>query len=61
MNNGELEFEGSGGNHVITFSNANYTYKVYRNIIGEDNSPHITLEVEKDGKLILTEDGTIIN
>jgi hypothetical protein len=61
LNNGELEFQGSGGNHVITFSNGNYTYKVYRNIIGEDNSPDITFEVEKDGKIILTEDGTLIN
>ena len=60
LNNGELEFEGSGGNHVITFSNANYTYKVYRNILGEDNSPDITLEIEKEGKTILTQDGTLI-
>ncbi len=59
LNNGELEFEGSGGNHVITFSNGKYTYKIYRNIIGEDNSPDITFEVEKDGKIILTEDGTL--
>lgn len=59
--NGELEYEGSGGNHVITFSNGNYTYKVYRNIIGEDNSPDITFEVEKDGRVILTEDGTLMN
>lgn len=60
LNNGVLEFEGSGGNHVITFSNGNYTYKVYRNIIGEKNAPDITFEVEKDGKIILTEDGTIM-
>lgn len=59
LNNGELEFDGSGGNHVITFSNGIYTYKVYRNIMGEDNSPDITFEVEKDGKIILTEDGTL--
>ena len=59
LNNGELKFEGSGGNHVITFSNGKYTYKVYRNCIGEVNSPDITFEVEKDGKLILTEDGTL--
>ena len=61
LKNGELEFQGSGGNHVITFSNGNYIYKVYRNIIGEENSPDITLEVEKEGQIILTEDGTIMN
>jgi hypothetical protein len=60
MGDGKLEYEGSGGNHVITFVNGNYTYKVYRNIIGEENSSDITLDIEKDGKIILTEDGTLI-
>ena len=60
IDNGEWEFEGSGGNHVITFINENYTYKIYRNIIREENSPDITLEIEKDDKMILTEDGTLI-
>lgn len=60
LNNGALEFLGSGGNSVITFSKGNYTYKVYRNIMGEDNSPDITLEVEKDEQIILTQDGTLI-
>jgi hypothetical protein len=60
IDNGKLEFEGSGGNHVITFSNGIYIYKIYRNIIGEDNSPDISLEVEKNGKLILTEGGKLI-
>jgi hypothetical protein len=60
LNDGELEFEGSGGNHVITFVQGKYTYKVYRNIIGEESSPDITIEIEKDGKTILSEDGTLI-
>ncbi|GAB2622406.1 hypothetical protein [Belliella aquatica] len=60
INNGELEFEGSGGNHVITFTNDIYTYKIYRNIIGEEDSPDTTLEVEKNGKIILTENGKLI-
>ncbi len=59
LNDGELEFEGSGGNHVITFFKGKYTYKVYRNTIGEESSPDITLEIEKDGKTILSEDGTL--
>jgi len=60
IENGELEFKGSGGNHIITFVKGNYTYKVYRNIMGEEqNSPDITLEVEKDGETILTEDGEL--
>lgn len=58
--NGTREFLGSGGNEVITFSEGIYKYKIYRNIIGEDSSTDITLEVEKQGKIILTQDGTLI-
>ena len=60
LSNGELEFSGSGGNHIIIFTNGNYTYKVYRNIIKTVDISEITLEVEKNGKTILTEDGTLI-
>ncbi|WP_228458233.1 hypothetical protein [Chryseobacterium schmidteae] len=60
LTNGELEFQGSGGNHVITFTNGNYIYKVYRNIIGEENTPDITLEVEENEKIILHQNGTLI-
>jgi len=60
VNEGEIEYLGSGGNSVITFSIGDYTYKIYRNIIGEDDSPDITLEVEKKGKMLLTEDGKLI-
>ncbi|MFN5317746.1 MAG: hypothetical protein ACK5CY_02780 [Bacteroidia bacterium] len=59
IDNGELEFEGSGGNNVITFINNNFTYKIYRNLMGEENSPDITLEVQKYGEIILTEDGKL--
>nr|WP_315234065.1 hypothetical protein [uncultured Flavobacterium sp.] len=60
LNNGKWKSEGSGGNHVISFSSGKYIYKVYRNIIGEDNDADVTIEVEKNGKIILTEDGTLI-
>ncbi len=59
INNGTLEFQGSGGNHLITFIEGKYTYNVYRNIIGEKNSPDFTLEIEDNGKIILSEDGTL--
>ncbi|MBO6185909.1 MAG: hypothetical protein J6O88_14710 [Chryseobacterium sp.] len=55
-----MEFQGSGGNHVITFINGNYTYKVYRNILGEKDTPDITLEVEENGNTILHQDGTLL-
>ncbi|WP_100208580.1 hypothetical protein [Flavobacterium frigoris] len=60
LNDGELEFDGNGGNHSITFVQGKYTYIIYRNIIVEENSPDITLEIEKAGKIILSEDGTLI-
>jgi len=60
IENGQWEFKGSGGNHVITFKNGIYIYKVYRNIIGVDNSSDITLEIEKGGEIILTADGTLV-
>lgn len=60
LNNGQWEHLGTGGNHVIAFVSGIYTYKVYRNIIGKDNSPDITLEIEKNGEIILRADGTLI-
>jgi hypothetical protein len=57
INKGQMEFEGSGGNHVITFIKGNYTYKVYRNLIKAENTSDFTHEIEKDGILILTEEG----
>ena len=61
LNNGQWEQQGTGGNHVIYFVNGIYTYKVYRNILmGEDSLPDITLEIEKNRKIILITDGTLI-
>lgn len=57
---GEKVFEGSGGNHVFTFVINNYTYKVYRNILGEEDMPDITLIILKDGKEILKQGGKLI-
>lgn len=56
---GVLEFLGSGGNHVITFVYNNQSYKIYRNIMGEDDAPDITYDIEKDEEIIFTEDGTL--
>jgi hypothetical protein len=61
LNNGQWEFQGSGGNHVIAFESGIYTYRIYRNIIGKDDSHDITLEIEKNGEIVLTADGTLIN
>jgi hypothetical protein len=57
--NGNREFQGSGGNHVITFNNDGYTYTVSINILGTVGTSNATLEVSKHNKTLLTEDGKI--
>lgn len=59
IENGIWEFQGSGGNHTITFKNDGYTYIVSITIIGADDTPDATLEVLNNDKTILTEDGKI--
>ena len=60
LTNGELKFDGSGGNHTITFKKNEYNYKVYRGIIGEKDAAEISLSVEQNGKIILNQDGKLI-
>lgn len=57
---GELEFEGTGGNSVVTFNDNGSTYRVYRNFIGKAGAPEIVLSIEKNGKTVLQEDGKLI-
>ena len=57
---GEHGFGGSGGNQVIIFTDSISTYTVYRNVIGEENTPAILLEIQKNGKTILKEAGSLI-
>lgn len=60
LENGVLEHEGTSGNHFITFKNGEYKYIVYRSLIGEENTPEISVEVFKNDKLILKEDGILL-
>jgi hypothetical protein len=59
IENGVRDFQGSGGNETITFKNNGYTYLVSVNKIGTGNEPDATLEVLKQDKRILIEDGRI--
>ena len=59
IENGVLEFQGSGGNHTITFKNNGYTYTVSINELGTVDTPDATLEVSKQEKTLLTQDGRI--
>ncbi|WP_409424888.1 hypothetical protein [Pseudoalteromonas sp. RW-H-Ap-1] len=53
--NGDITFEGSGGNHHYTFKNGRYSYVLQVTIIGCDTSPPGWLEVYKDDKLLLSD------
>ena len=60
LKNGICEMQGSGGNHEFTFVNGIYTYKVRRNILGERDSPDVTIQVEKRGDIIFIAPGSLI-
>ena len=60
LKNGLCEMQGSGGNHEFTFVNGIYTYKVRRNILGERDSPDVTIQVEKRGEIIFIAPGSLI-
>lgn len=60
MENGVLAFQGSGGNHTITFKNSDYTYIVSINEVGTADNPDAVLEVSNQGKSVLTEDGKVM-
>ena len=53
--NGDITFEGSGGNHHYTFKNGRYSYVLQVTVIGCDTSPPGWLEVYKDDKLLLSD------
>lgn len=59
LTDGEWENDGTGGNHTITFKKGEFTYKIYRGIIGEKDAAEISLTVEQKGKVILQQDGKL--
>lgn len=61
LNNGVREYQGSGGNHTISFSNGDYNYIVHRNLIAEDGFPDFTIEVEHNNQIILSQAGNFAN
>ena len=55
INNGEWIPDGNGGNHHFTFTNLEYSYTVYVNILGTEETPPFNLEITKNGKMILNQ------
>ena len=60
LTNGEIQMDGSGGNHSIIFKKGEYVYTIYRGIIGEKDAPEIDLTLEQNKKVILHQDGKLI-
>jgi hypothetical protein len=61
IENGQIEFEGTGGNRTYTFKNAGYIYQCSIIVMGEENSPPAELTILKGNKIILTEDAKMEN
>ena len=61
LQKGTVDYSGSGGNHTFTFINGDYIYKIYRNIIGAEDTPEISLHIERGNKTILVEDGELLD
>lgn len=60
LTDGEWENDGTGGNHTITFKKGEFNYIIYRGIIGEKDAAEISLTVEQKGKIILQQDGKLL-
>ncbi|MEL6973249.1 MAG: hypothetical protein AAFZ63_08610 [Bacteroidota bacterium] len=58
MLDGGEAHQGSRGSQVITFTNDNYTYRIHCYAIGTPDTPNAILEIEKDGQILLTQDGS---
>ncbi len=55
INNGERTSGGSGANHHFTFTNGEYNYVVYVNVLGTNETPPFNLVVSKFDKVILNQ------
>ncbi|MGP9670422.1 hypothetical protein ACT3S9_03765 [Pseudoalteromonas sp. AOP31-A2-14] len=55
LTNGDIIFEGSGGNHHYLFKNGRFRYVLHVTVIGCDSSPLGWLEVYKDDDLLMSE------
>jgi len=55
IKNGEWTADGSGGNHHFTFTNGEYSYVVYVNVLGTDETPPFNLEVTKNDNVIVNQ------
>ena len=60
IENGKVEFDGSGGNHTYHFKNAGYAYDCDIIVMGEDDSPPAMLTISKGNKTLLSQKATLL-
>lgn len=56
LSDGEVIYEGSGGNHYYVFTHGAYSYRCYVNVIGSDESAMASVHVYQGEKLLLSDD-----
>lgn len=61
IQNGILEYTGTGGNHQYEFTNGEYKYYCQINYLGTEDTPPANLLIEKNGVEILFEPAEIIH
>lgn len=60
IQDGEMIFDGSGGNHSYKFSNGDYIYECFINVLREKETPPASLAVYKNEEELLFESAQII-
>lgn len=58
--NGELIFQGSGGNHTYQFKNNSYVYECYIEVMGAEGAPRAVLTILKGEQEILSQNARIL-
>ena len=60
LENGKMEFVGSGGDHYFEFRNGDYLYECSLSLVGPDEIPPCVLIIKKGNKVILNQSAKII-
>lgn len=61
LKGGTVDYQGSGGNHMYVFSNADYTYKCYMNVLGKTNDDAFLTVTQGDKVLLDSHEASFIS
>ncbi|WP_353146390.1 hypothetical protein [Chryseobacterium sp.] len=62
ISDGELVPDGTGGNYYINFTNAGYTYQVWRNYLTDSaqKAPYTVTVTDENDREVVREDGQVV-